>query len=111
VITPAADGGETVQGSSGNRRTERMGIDPLQLTPGTVFMEQARHHYFTSLSARHYLPLTLSFSSVRYARPCATMLASGCSLCLSSTISGSPYLQQQLQVHSPLHQMSAALLT
>lgn len=37
-----------MKGSSGNRRTERMGIDPLQLTPGTVFMEQVREalcHY------------------------------------------------------------------
>ncbi len=113
-MTRAADGGDggaRVQGSSGNRRTERMGIDPLQLTPGTVFMEQARHHYLIACLSVFITCRLSSLSSARYARRCATMPASGCSLCLCSTTSGSPYPQQQLQVRSPLHQMSAALLT
>jgi hypothetical protein len=36
-----------------------MGIDPLQLTPGTVFMEQARHHYLIAVPLYAPLPVLI----------------------------------------------------
>jgi hypothetical protein len=90
-----------------------MGIDPLQLTPGTVFMEQARHHYLIAVPLCSPLPaayfIIALIGQVREALchyACERLLT--VSLLHDLRFSISPATAPGT---SPLHHMSAALLT